>query len=61
LAQGLSPLLLADQPVDFDFELAANTVMPAPQQLQSSEFVEPLEEAAIANYNQLWQQLRGRE
>lgn len=61
LTQGLSPLLLADQPLDFDFELAANTVMPAPAQLQNSEFVEPLADAAIANYNQLWQQLRGRE
>ncbi len=61
LAQGLSPLLLSDQPPEFSFELAANTVLPTPQQLQQSEFVEPLAETAIADYNQLWQQLRGRE
>ena len=61
LAQGLSPLLLSDQELEFSFELAANTVLPTAQQLQQSEFVEPLAEAEIAQYNQLWQQLRGRE
>lgn len=61
LSQGLSPLLLADTMPDFPFELAAGTVMPTSEQLQQSEFIRPLEDAAIANYSQLWQQLRGSE
>lgn len=59
LAQGLSPLLLAEQPRDFNFDLSAETVMPTLAQLQQSEFVEPLNDAAIADYNNLWLTLRG--
>ncbi len=59
LAQGLSPLLLSDQTPDFSFDLSATTVMPTTEQLQQSEFVEPLDDKAIANYNELWLKLRG--
>lgn len=61
LSQGLSPLLLSDTVPDFPFELSTETVLPTTEQLQQSEFIEPLDEAAIANYNELWQRLRGSE
>lgn len=61
LSQGLSPLLLSAQVPDFAFDLAARTVMPTPTQLEQSEFIEPLGDEAIADYNNLWLELRRSE
>ena len=57
-AQSLSPLLLSPAVVRADFDLSAETLIPTAEQLQNSEFIQPLEAAAIAHYNQLWLQLR---
>ena len=60
-AQGLSPLLLSPEAATRPFELSAETPPLNPEQLKNSEFVQPLDEAAIANYTQLWRRLRGGE
>lgn len=61
-SQGLSPLLVdpsaAAQASDFSEE---SVFIPTPEQLANSEFIVPLPEEAIADYNQLWLQLRRGE
>lgn len=60
-AQGLSPLLLSPELAAGQFDLSAETPLLSTAQLENSEFVQPLDEAAIANYTQLWRRLRGGE
>lgn len=60
-AQGLSPLLLSPDAPDFTANLSAETLIPSAEQLENSEFIQPLEAAAIARYSQLWLRLRRGE
>ncbi|MEM6837254.1 MAG: extracellular solute-binding protein [Cyanobacteria bacterium P01_C01_bin.120] len=53
LSQALSPRLLSPRA-----ERTAAIVLPSAEQLQQSEFVEPLPPSAIASYEELWRQLR---
>ncbi|MEM9769229.1 MAG: hypothetical protein AAF892_15315, partial [Cyanobacteria bacterium P01_D01_bin.71] len=57
----LSPRLLSSAAEDVATELPAAIVMPSAEQLEQSEFVEPLPSSAITSYDQLWRQLRGRK
>ena len=61
-SKGLSPLLLDPAALREYSDVSVQTaVMPDPEQLRNSEFIEPLPEGAIAAYDDLWQQLRRSE
>lgn len=60
-SQGLSPLMLLPQRIDDGFAYPDGAIVPTAAQIQASEFIVPLPEAAIDRYNTLWQQLRGSE
>ncbi|MGF1458539.1 MAG: extracellular solute-binding protein [Leptolyngbyaceae cyanobacterium] len=60
-ARGLSPLLLSPDSIQVAVTTAETAIAPTSEQLAQSEFILPLEAAAIARYEALWRQLRGRK
>lgn len=60
-SQGLSPRLLSPASESQPDEWPPGVTKLSAEQIEQSEFIEPLEAAAIAEYDALWRELRRRE
>ncbi len=62
-SEGLSPLLIASPILtETDTDLSPEKVLlPTANQLEQSEFIEPLLPAGVENYTTIWRKLRGSE
>ncbi|MEO0985066.1 MAG: extracellular solute-binding protein [Cyanobacteria bacterium J06639_14] len=61
-SDGLSPLLVAPNVVTDAADLSPDKVLlPTTEQLQNSEFLEPLLPEGVERYTKIWEDLRGRE